>query len=245
MQKQTDFLIIGSGLPVLRLPAKVADQGKVIIITKANAEESNTKYAQGGIAGVMHGPDTFEKHVQDTLECGAGLCNEKNCTNGGDWRCRQDPRNYWMGNTLRWNEQGEFDLAKEGGHSEHRVLHFKDATGTRLKGLYSPVYTVIPTFQFILTISLSISSLNIISERKWCEALGHRMLRTYALNLQTRGNRNYPQQSDTCRHRWIRTGIQSHHQSGDCHQVMVLLWFTVKRPGEGHGIYSVFIDSTL
>lgn len=133
MQREVDFLVIGSGIAGLTFALKVAEHGKVIIITKANAEESNTKYAQGGIAGVMHGPDTFEKHVQDTLDCGAGLCNEKVVrmvvTEGADriheiieWGTRFDK-----------NAKGDYDLAKEGGHSEHRVLHFKDATGNEIE----------------------------------------------------------------------------------------------------------------
>lgn len=132
-QKQVDFLVIGSGIAGLTFALKVAEHGKVIIITKANAEESNTKYAQGGIAGVMHGPDTFEKHVQDTLECGAGLCDERivrMVVTEGAQRIREIIE--W-GTRFDKNETGDFDLAKEGGHSEHRVLHFKDATGNEIE----------------------------------------------------------------------------------------------------------------
>src|ERR1700722_919540 len=77
MQKKVDFLIIGSGIAGLSYALKVAEHGKVFIITKSDEDESNTKYAQGGIAAVMYGPDSYEKHVQDTLVCGDGLCNEE------------------------------------------------------------------------------------------------------------------------------------------------------------------------
>ena len=77
MHKEVDFLVIGSGIAGLTFALKVAAHGKVLIITKAREDESNTKYAQGGIAAVLHGPDTFEKHIQDTLTCGDGLCDEK------------------------------------------------------------------------------------------------------------------------------------------------------------------------
>jgi len=77
MQKQVDFLIIGSGIAGLSYALKVAQHGKVLIITKADEDESNTKYAQGGIAAVMHSPDSYEKHIKDTLICGDGLCDEK------------------------------------------------------------------------------------------------------------------------------------------------------------------------
>jgi len=77
MEKKVDFLVVGSGIAGLTYALKVADHGKVYIITKADEDESNTKYAQGGIAAVMHSPDSYEKHVQDTLICGDGLCNEE------------------------------------------------------------------------------------------------------------------------------------------------------------------------
>ena len=133
MRMEADFLVIGSGIAGLTFALKVADHGKVIVITKANEEESNTKYAQGGIAGVLHKPDTFEKHIQDTLECGSGLCDEKVVrmvvTEGAD-RIREIIE--W-GTRFDKTDKGEYDLAHEGGHSEHRVLHYKDSTGNEIE----------------------------------------------------------------------------------------------------------------
>ena len=77
MRYTADFLIIGSGIAGLTYALKVAPYGKVIIVTKDNIAESNTRYAQGGIAAVMYNPDSFEKHIQDTITAGAGLCDEK------------------------------------------------------------------------------------------------------------------------------------------------------------------------
>ena len=77
MQREVDFLVIGSGIAGLTYALNVAEHGKVVIITKAQEDDSNTKYAQGGIAAVLTKPDTFEKHIRDTLDCGAGLCDEK------------------------------------------------------------------------------------------------------------------------------------------------------------------------
>lgn len=133
MRQTVDSLVIGSGIAGLTFALKVAEHGKVLIITKAAADETNTKYAQGGIAGVLKGPDTFEGHIQDTLNAGAGLCDEKIVrmvvTEGADriheiikWGARFDR-----------TPQGDYDLAREGGHSAHRVLHFKDATGNEIE----------------------------------------------------------------------------------------------------------------
>lgn len=131
--KKVDFLVIGSGIAGLTFALKVADHGKVIIITKANADESNTKYAQGGIAGVMQGPDSVEEHIKDTLIAGAGLCNEavvRMVVTEGPERIKEIIE--W-GTRFDKNESGNYDLAREGGHSAHRVLHFKDATGNEIE----------------------------------------------------------------------------------------------------------------
>src|SRR5262245_33268868 len=77
MDTRTDFLVIGSGVAGLSFALKAADLGKVLVITKKNKDESNTKYAQGGIAAVWSGLDSFEKHIEDTLVAGDGLCNEE------------------------------------------------------------------------------------------------------------------------------------------------------------------------
>ena len=133
MRTTTDFLIIGSGIAGLSYALKVAEHGRVLIITKAAAEESNTKYAQGGIAGVLQGPDTFESHINDTLNAGAGLCDpavvRMVVTEGAD-RIREMIS---IGTRFDTTPGGDYDLAKEGGHSQHRVLHFKDSTGNEIE----------------------------------------------------------------------------------------------------------------
>src|SRR6188768_35255 len=75
--KQFDFIVLGSGIAGLSFALKVAPRGRVAIVTKKNRAESNTNYAQGGIAAVMSKEDSFELHVRDTLEAGAGLCKEE------------------------------------------------------------------------------------------------------------------------------------------------------------------------
>ena len=74
---KTDFLVIGSGAAGLSFALKAAAHGHVTIVTKGAIEECNTNYAQGGICSVTYAPDTFEKHIRDTLICGAGKCDEK------------------------------------------------------------------------------------------------------------------------------------------------------------------------
>ena len=133
MEKQVDFLIIGSGIAGLSFALKVADFGSVYMITKSSEDESNTKYAQGGIAAVMHAPDTFEKHIQDTLNCGDGLCKEQIVRMVVEESTTCIEELIAMGAQFDKNEQGEYDLAREGGHSEHRVLHYKDATGFEIE----------------------------------------------------------------------------------------------------------------
>ncbi|HNW98457.1 MAG TPA: L-aspartate oxidase [Bacteroidales bacterium] len=132
MQIKTDFLVIGSGIAGLSYALKVAEYGKVIIITKEEARISNTSLAQGGIAAVMYNPDTYEKHIQDTIEAGAGLCNENivriTITESKE---RIDELVKW-GTNFDKTVSGRYDLAKEGGHSEYRVLHHKDNTGKEI-----------------------------------------------------------------------------------------------------------------
>lgn len=133
MKIYTDYLVIGSGLAGLSFALKVADSGKVTIITKGKLEQTNTAYAQGGIAAVISSPDSFTKHIEDTETAGAGLCNraivEKVIQNGPEL----------IQDLLLWgiqfdkNKNGDFNLAKEGGHSEHRILHHKDNTGFEIQ----------------------------------------------------------------------------------------------------------------
>jgi L-aspartate oxidase len=135
--QQTDFLVIGSGIAGLTYALKAAHEfpdKKVLVMTKASADETNTKYAQGGIA-VVNDPehDSFAKHIEDTLIAGDGLCNEKvveivvkegpeRVQEIIDWGARFDKEN-----------DGDYKRGKEGGHSEFRILHHKDVTGKEME----------------------------------------------------------------------------------------------------------------
>jgi L-aspartate oxidase len=134
---QTDFLVIGSGIAGLSYALKVAQhhpEKKVLVITKTRADETNTKYAQGGIAGVTDlEHDSFDKHIQDTLIAGDGLCDPRTVeivvTEGPD---RINEIIQW-GTRFDRDAEGDFKLGKEGGHSEFRILHHKDVTGKEIE----------------------------------------------------------------------------------------------------------------
>ncbi|HUX59163.1 MAG TPA: L-aspartate oxidase [Bacteroidales bacterium] len=129
MKKRTDFLVIGSGIAGLTFALKAARFGKVSIVTKGNLEDSNTWYAQGGIAAVFSEPDNFEKHIRDTLIAGDGFCNEEVVRMVVQEAPDRIKDLINLGVSFDRKEDGTYDLAKEGGHTEHRILHNKDRTG--------------------------------------------------------------------------------------------------------------------
>lgn len=133
MEKKVDFLVIGSGLGGLSYALKVAEFGKVCIITKTNLEETNTSYAQGGIAAVTDESDNFEKHVQDTLIAGDGINNEEVVKMVVSEAPEQIRALINWGTQFDREATGKYDLAREGGHSEHRILHHKDQTGAEIQ----------------------------------------------------------------------------------------------------------------
>src|SRR5690606_27957361 len=132
--RNVDFLVIGSGIAGLSFALKAAKHGKVLIVTKSNEDESNTKYAQGGVAVVVdNNGDSFEKHIQDTLIAGDGLCDKhavEIVVKEGPDRISEIIE---YGTKFDMDNTGFYDLAKEGGHSEHRVLHYKDITGHEIE----------------------------------------------------------------------------------------------------------------
>ena len=135
--QQTDFLVIGSGIAGLSYALKVAEQfpdKKVLVITKAAADETNTKYAQGGIAVVNDlENDSYEKHIDDTLIAGDGLCNEKVV----EIVVKEGPER--VNDIIEWGarfdkeKDGGYKRGREGGHSQFRILHHKDITGWEME----------------------------------------------------------------------------------------------------------------
>ena len=129
-----DVLVIGSGIAGLSFALKVARQGRsVAILTKKTKADSNTNYAQGGIAVVTAETDDFAKHVADTLVAGDGLCDRKvvkQIVTDGPARVRELVD---FGLKFSRDETGDYDLGREGGHSERRILHVKDMTGKAIE----------------------------------------------------------------------------------------------------------------
>ncbi len=134
---ETDFLVIGSGIAGLSYALKVAEKfpdKKIIVLTKTTADETNTKYAQGGVA-VVNDPehDSFEKHIEDTLIAGDGLCNQRIV----EIVVKEGPDR--VNEVIEWGAKfdkdpdGDYKLGKEGGHSAFRILHHKDITGKEIE----------------------------------------------------------------------------------------------------------------
>jgi L-aspartate oxidase len=133
VRRTVDFLVIGSGIAGLSYALKVSDFGKVCIITKAKADETATKYAQGGIAAVMYTPDTYAKHILDTMNAGDELCNPEIVRIAINESTERVKELVDWGVEFDKKDSGRFDLHKEGGHSEFRVLHHKDQTGAEIE----------------------------------------------------------------------------------------------------------------
>lgn len=133
MRKRYDFLVIGSGIAGMSFALKVADHGTVCIVTKEKAEETATRYAQGGIAAVMYSPDTYEKHIRDTMVAGDDLSNPDIVRLTITESTERVKELIEWGTHFDQKDSGKYDLAREGGHSEYRVLHHKDSTGQEIQ----------------------------------------------------------------------------------------------------------------
>jgi L-aspartate oxidase len=132
MKIGSDFLIIGSGIAGLSFALKAADHGSVAIVTKREVTESATNYAQGGIASVFSQEDTFDAHVDDTLTAGAGICHEDIVR----MVVEEGPRT--IASLIEWGVKfttsgDSYDLTREGGHSQRRILHSDDVTGREIE----------------------------------------------------------------------------------------------------------------
>jgi len=136
MNIETDFLVLGSGIAGLTYALKASEFGSVALVTKKDRAESNTNYAQGGIAAVMGASDSFEAHIADTLTSGDGLCHRdvvEMVVESGP-RLIEELIEIGVRFTRSNKNDGEkFDLGREGGHSANRVVHARDLTGREVE----------------------------------------------------------------------------------------------------------------
>jgi L-aspartate oxidase len=185
--RQFDFIVLGSGIAGLSFALKVAPHGRVGIVTKKDRAESNTNYAQGGIAAVTSKEDSVELHVRDTLEAGAGLCKEKvvrTIVEEGPARIAE-----LIDLGMRFSEREiphargarELDLGKEGGHSKRRILHAKDITGREVERALLAAAAQSPNIE-IFENHLAI---DLITSQKLGYVGDHRCLGVYALDKKS------------------------------------------------------------
>jgi len=130
---EADYLVIGSGLAGLYFALRASEHGRVLIATKRAASDSNTSYAQGGVAGVLDPEDRIEAHIEDTLRVGDGLCNRKvveSCLREGPEHILRFANE--LGVPFDRGPDGQFELGREGGHTARRIVHAKDTTGAAI-----------------------------------------------------------------------------------------------------------------
>src|SRR5512141_3478616 len=127
-REHVDFLVLGGGIAGLSFALEAAQVGSVAVLAKRQRWEGSTQYAQGGIASVLGPDDVFEKHIEDTLVAGAGLCHR----DAVEVTVREGPdRIRWLLSLgVEFDREGDrLHLTREGGHSRRRVAHAKDTTG--------------------------------------------------------------------------------------------------------------------
>jgi L-aspartate oxidase len=131
---EADYLVIGSGLAGLYFALRASEHGRVLMATKRAPADSNTSYAQGGVAGVLDPEDRLEGHIEDTLRTGDGLCNRaavESCLREGPEHILRFDHD--LGVPFDRDPEGHFELGREGGHTARRIVHVKDMTGAAIQ----------------------------------------------------------------------------------------------------------------
>jgi L-aspartate oxidase len=130
---ETDYLVIGSGIAGMYFALNAAAHGRVVIIAKKKLDDTATNWAQGGVAAVLGDDDSFEAHVQDTLTVGDGLCKREIV----EMTVREGPGHVKklvdLGVQFARDDAGNFELGREGGHTQRRVVHYADVTGREIQ----------------------------------------------------------------------------------------------------------------
>ena len=184
LTRHFDFVVLGSGIAGLTFALKVAAKGSVAIVTKKNRADSNTNWAQGGIAAVTSREDSFELHVRDTLDAGAGLCRESVVRAIVEEAPERIAELMELGTCFTEREvpggggRRELDLTKEGGHSKRRILHAQDATGREIERALLRAVAASPS----ITVFENHFAVDLITARKLGLAGPDRCLGVYVLN---------------------------------------------------------------
>jgi L-aspartate oxidase len=177
MPHRFDFLVLGGGVAGLSFALQAARHGTVAVLTKRDRHEGNTTYAQGGIASVLSPTDSFEAHIQDTLEAGAGLCHQ----DAVEVTVREGPDRIrelvTFGADFNRRATGEFDLTREGGHSQRRIIHSGDITGREVQRALLDACDEQPNITFFQ----NTSAIDLIVDRKPGAGAPGRCLGVYAL----------------------------------------------------------------
>jgi L-aspartate oxidase len=132
---ETDYLVLGSGLAGLYFALRASEHGKVLVVSKRSLIDANTQYAQGGVAGVMGSDDSVDRHIEDTLRVGDGLCRRDVV----ELCVREGPEHIIrladeLGVAFDRDASGQLVLGREGGHTARRIVHAQDRTGAAIHG---------------------------------------------------------------------------------------------------------------
>ncbi|MCK8503499.1 MULTISPECIES: L-aspartate oxidase [Myxococcus] len=177
MPHRFDFLVLGGGVAGLSFALQAARHGTVAVLTKRERGESNTAYAQGGIASVLAPTDSFDAHIEDTLVAGAGLCHR----DAVEVTVREGPERVrelvTLGAEFNRQTSGEFDLTREGGHSARRIIHSGDITGREVQRALLAKCDETPNITFFA----NTAAIDLILDRRQPRPGGSRCLGAYAL----------------------------------------------------------------
>ncbi len=223
----TDILVIGAGIAGLRAALEVPPDLDVLVVTKDDVQQSNSTYAQGGIAGVLSPEDRFENHIEDTLTAGAGLCDRDVV----EMVVREAPDQ--INDLIRWGthfdeEDGHLALTREGGHSHRRIVHaLGDATG------YEVMRAIIDRARQAANVTIwdHTFTLDLLTHEGRCVgALVHRPRREHAADLG---------QADDPGQRRRRHGLPRNDQSAGGHRRRHGGRLPGRRRAARHGVHAV------
>ena len=248
MEFTSDFLVLGSGIAGLSFAIKASGLGTVTMVTKKEKSESNTNYAQGGIAVVLDREDSFEDHIRDTLVCGGGLCREDTVrfvVSEGPDRIRELVQ-WGVDFTKSANGSSSgYDLGREGGHSKRRVIHAKDLTGREIERALHEKASHIPNIRiFENHISIDLILQSVLTQKHTGRRAGSL---PGGLRLRHKQQRNsyIPGPVRRFSHRRRREGLSHHDQSGYCHGRRHRHGLPRRGRNLQHGVHPVSPDLSL